>query len=261
MHGAPAGVLMAPGTPQGLRRFALRMIRRHPWLVLRTNTFGNPADLFNTPPLAREFLFSAQTPDSIVRSCAARLVPESNRAARETVNRLPDAHLVTAPILVLGAKDDGSRIDGDASAVAGIYQADVEIFPDMGHVMMLEPGWQAVAERIDGWLAPRGYKSKIAETPRPPSNQPAGQDHSRPMTTPSTAVRTATTPHTPRTRPPDPGGTWPKRQLWICTLPQKFVPPVEGRWACFSDGCGGECLLRLILVDGGAEYVAYVGRR
>ena len=53
-------------------------------------------------------------------------------------------------------KDDGSRIDVDASAVAGIYQAGVEIFPDMGHVMMLEPGWQAVAERIDSWLTARG---------------------------------------------------------------------------------------------------------
>ena len=50
---------------------------RHPWLVLRTNTFGNPADLFNTPALAREFLFSADTPESIVASCAARLEPEN----------------------------------------------------------------------------------------------------------------------------------------------------------------------------------------
>ncbi|MDT5171382.1 MAG: hypothetical protein QOD02_4727, partial [Mycobacterium sp.] len=29
-------------------------------------------------------------------------------------------------------------------------------FPNMGHNMMLEPGWQAVAERIDGWLTDRG---------------------------------------------------------------------------------------------------------
>jgi hypothetical protein len=26
----------------------------------------------------------------------------------------------------------------------------------MGHNMMLEPGWQAAAERIDGWLTDRG---------------------------------------------------------------------------------------------------------
>jgi pimeloyl-ACP methyl ester carboxylesterase len=147
---------MAPGTPRGLRRWAFRTIRRHPWISLRANTFGNPADLFNTLALAREFGFSARTPDAIVKTCATRLEPESTRAARDTVNQLPDANLVTAPMLVLGAKEDGSRIDGDVSAFAGIYQTDVELFPDMGHVMMLEPGWQAVAERIDGWLSGRG---------------------------------------------------------------------------------------------------------
>ena len=62
----------------------------------------------------------------------ARLEPESKRAARETVNRLPDARLVTAPMLVLGAKDDGSRIDGDASAVAGITRQMLKSFPTWG---------------------------------------------------------------------------------------------------------------------------------
>lgn len=151
-HGAPASVLLAPGTPQGLKRWALRAFIDHPWKVLRTNTFGNPRDLFSSPALTREFLFSAGTPESTVVSCANRLVPESTRAARDSVKPLPDDHLVTAPMLVLGAKDDRSRIDGDASAVAEIYGADVEVFPHMGHVMMLEPGWQSVAERIDGWL-------------------------------------------------------------------------------------------------------------
>lgn len=151
-----AAVLLAPGTPQGLRRWALRALRRHPWSVLRTNTFGNPVDLFSTPALVREFLFSTQTPDSIVESCWSRLEPESVRAARQTVDPLPDPNLVTAPMLVLGARDDASRIAGDASAVADLYQADVEIFPDMGHIMMLEPGWAAVAERIDRWLTKQG---------------------------------------------------------------------------------------------------------
>ncbi|OBH05627.1 hypothetical protein A5696_26660 [Mycobacterium sp. E2699] len=153
---AAAGVLMAPGTPRGLRRWAFRTMRRHPWIFLWTNTFGNQVDLFKTPALAREFLFSARTPDAVVSSTAASLEPESTRAARETVDRLPDARDLTAPILVLGARDDGSRINGDASAVAAMYQADVKIFPDMGHVMMLEAGWRAVAERIDNWLTARG---------------------------------------------------------------------------------------------------------
>lgn len=152
---APAGILLAPGTPQGLRRWAFRLIRRHPWIFLRANTGGSIEDLFGSPGLAREFCFSANTPDGIVDSCATRLGPESRSVTRELMKPLPDAGLVQAPMLVLGAQHDGMRVDGDASAVARTYQADVEIFPDMGHVMMLESGWQAVAEKIDGWLTAR----------------------------------------------------------------------------------------------------------
>ena len=32
------------------------------------------------------------------------------------------------------------------------YGTEAEIFPNMAHAMMLEPGWRAVAERICGWL-------------------------------------------------------------------------------------------------------------
>jgi pimeloyl-ACP methyl ester carboxylesterase len=155
-QGAPAGILMAPGTPQGLRRWAFRSIRRHPWTFLRATIVGRPEDAFNTTALAREFCFTASTPDAIVSSCAARFESESTGVTRDLMKRLPDAGLVKAPMLVLGAQDDGMRIDGDALAVAQTYQTEVEIFPDMGHVMMLEPGWKAVAERIDGWLTTQG---------------------------------------------------------------------------------------------------------
>ncbi|OBI80029.1 alpha/beta hydrolase [Mycobacterium sp. 1245805.9] len=157
-HGGPAGVLMAPGTPQGLRRWAFRSIRRHPWVFLRATVVGSPEDVFNTPALAREFCFSANTPDAIVSACAARLESESTGVTRDLMKRLPDAGLLKAPMLVLGAQDDGMRIAGDALAVAQIYQADLELFPDMGHVMMLEAGWQSVAERIDGWLTSQGLE-------------------------------------------------------------------------------------------------------
>ncbi|MEB4208902.1 alpha/beta hydrolase [Mycobacterium sp. 94-17] len=156
LHAAPAGILMAPGTPQGLRRWAFRSIRRHPWVFLRANTVGSLHDIFNTPALAREFCFSGSTPEAVVESCAARLGPESRRVTKDLMKQLPGAGLVNAPMLVLGAEDDGMRVDGDALAVAQAYQSEIEMFPGMGHVMMLEPGWQAVAERIGDWLTARG---------------------------------------------------------------------------------------------------------
>jgi hypothetical protein len=82
--------------------------------------------------------------------------PESARAGLDQMIRSPDARSVTAPLLVLGVTDDGSRADGEVSAAARTYQIDDEFFPALGHMMMLEPGWQAVTERIEGWLADEG---------------------------------------------------------------------------------------------------------
>ena len=35
-------------------------------------------------------------------------------------------------------------------------RAELEFFPNMAHDMMLEPGWQKVAERIIAWLKEKG---------------------------------------------------------------------------------------------------------
>jgi pimeloyl-ACP methyl ester carboxylesterase len=155
-HDAPAAVVLAPATPRGMRRSAMDMFRRHPWIFMRASTFGNSADLVSTPTLCREFLFCAHTPESIVSSCAARMGPESARAGLDPVIRARRAGLVRTPLLVLGAEDDGSRVVGDVSAVARAYQTDAEFFPNMGHDMMLEPGWADLAKRIQEWLADQG---------------------------------------------------------------------------------------------------------
>jgi alpha-beta hydrolase superfamily lysophospholipase len=59
-------------------------------------------------------------------------------------------------MLVLGAEHDTIVTRRQIHRTAAVYGAEAEIFPDMAHDMMLEPGWQAVAERIDSWLTAQG---------------------------------------------------------------------------------------------------------
>jgi pimeloyl-ACP methyl ester carboxylesterase len=156
-QGAPAGVLMASAPPQGAMRASLRMMVRHPWAVLKTNTFGSTHDVVRTPRLARAHLFCKQTPQHIVNDCVARLQAESALAMKQMLsrNRLrPD--VVSIPLLVLGALKDGAFSRNEIVATANAYRTHAEFFPDMGHNMMLEPGWQAVADRIVSWLSDRG---------------------------------------------------------------------------------------------------------
>jgi hypothetical protein len=45
---------------------------------------------------------------------------------------------------------------GEVEATARRHNTRAELFPDMGHMMMLESGWQTVADRILGWVGERG---------------------------------------------------------------------------------------------------------
>ena len=157
-HHAQAAVLMASAPPQGTARASLRLIARHPWAgLLKPNTVGNTLDVVGTPRLVRGHLFCAHTPERVVLDCAARLQPESGRAMREMrFGDLPQPKLISTPMLVLGAADDGAFTQNEVRATAHAYGTDAHFFSDMGHDMMLEPGWQTVAERIIGWLGHRG---------------------------------------------------------------------------------------------------------
>ena len=61
---------------------------------------------------------------------------------------------MATPLLVIGAKaHDGFFTVDEIRSTATAYGTEPEIFSGMGHNMMLEPGWRAVAERIADWLA------------------------------------------------------------------------------------------------------------
>lgn len=154
---APAGVLMSSMPPQGNLGSTMRWIRHHPWHFVKMTATGKALPYISTPPLARERFFSAHTPESDVAQYAARLQEDSARVGLDClVLSLPRPDRVTTPLLVLGAEDDGAHTRKEVLATARAYRTEAEFFPDMGHNMMLEPGWDAVAARIDGWLGNRG---------------------------------------------------------------------------------------------------------
>lgn len=150
-----AGVLMASIPPDGVLGASVRVMRSHPWSSLRSNV-GGPEVIFK-PPLTREHLFSVNTPQTVVDACAARIESESRRAVWfDAMVKRPKPSRVSAPMLVLGGADDGTITNNEVHATARAYRTEAELFPGMGHNMMLEPGWPAVAGRIETWLGKRG---------------------------------------------------------------------------------------------------------
>jgi pimeloyl-ACP methyl ester carboxylesterase len=153
---APAGVLMASMPPQGYLASGLRWMSRHPWHFAKMTITGKSLPYVNTTELARQRFFSAHTPESLVLNYATRLQDESARAGVDGLLKLPRPKRVTTTLLVLGALDDGAVTRREVLATARAYRTEAEFFPNMGHNMMLEPGWAAVAERIHNWLGTHG---------------------------------------------------------------------------------------------------------
>jgi pimeloyl-ACP methyl ester carboxylesterase len=155
---APAAVLVSSAPPRSWLRTAWWMSRRHPWLAIKASVTRKYLTMYPTPAHLREILFCANTPESIVERCFARLQEESYRALSVDMgllNLVRPERVTPTPTLVL----EGSEVSWGprpARENARAYHTEPEFFADMGHNMMLEPGWQAVAERIDGWLTTRG---------------------------------------------------------------------------------------------------------
>jgi alpha-beta hydrolase superfamily lysophospholipase len=111
----------------------------------------------DTPARARESMFSPATPESLILRYLVRFQQESQRALYldMTFRALPrphHAHHVSAPLLVLGAERDSIVTTEEVHATGTAYRTAAEIFPDIGHDLMLEPGWDVIAQRIHAWI-------------------------------------------------------------------------------------------------------------
>jgi pimeloyl-ACP methyl ester carboxylesterase len=155
---APAAVLVSSAPPRSWLLTSLKLLGKHPWLAVKVNATRKLLSLYPTAAHAREYLFCAHTPEPIVEQGFARLQEESYRAFVLDMGllNLVRPRRITTPMLVVdGADVVWGQHPARENALA--YHTEAEFFPDMGHNMMLEPGWQSVAERIDGWLAAQGY--------------------------------------------------------------------------------------------------------
>jgi len=156
-HAAPAGVLLASAPPSGFLRTALRTAVKHPLLFTKSNLTMSLYPLVSTPALAREFFFSAGMSEDRVHAYQAKMVDESFLAFLDMLFLdLPRPGRVKTPMLVLGAADDSSFHPNQVQATARAYGTEAFVYPAMPHAMMLEDGWQSVADRILAWLSEKG---------------------------------------------------------------------------------------------------------
>ena len=156
-HRAPAGVILASNPPYGLWHGFGLVLAHNPLTVVKALAGWRMGPVVETPAAARWALFSADLPEAQLLKYHAKMNDESFRMFLDLLGlNLVHPKRVKTPLLVLGAEKDTVIPPSDVHATARAYGVTAEIFPNMAHDMMLEAGWQSVAERILDWLKERG---------------------------------------------------------------------------------------------------------
>lgn len=157
-HTATGAILLASIRPSGVLRVTGRIARRHPVQFAKVNVQRRLGPLVSSPALARELFFSAGMSEGEVVSYHRRLQDESYRAFLDMLALdLVDTQRVNrVPLLVIGAERDAIVTSRETHSIAKLYGAEARIFPNLAHDLMLEPGWRAVADRMQSWLSAHG---------------------------------------------------------------------------------------------------------
>lgn len=152
---APAGILLASAPPSGTRKKTVKTALHHPGKLLKALLTGR-VSLYNTEAGVYQAFVSANMPREQVRRYVSHLQDESLRAFMDMARFPVRTEKVKSPMLVLGAGDDFFIDRHELEQTARAYDTTPEIFPDMAHDMMVEAGWNRVADRMIHWLTTLG---------------------------------------------------------------------------------------------------------
>ena len=149
----PAAVLMASVPPQGLLSASLQLAMKSPDLFREINTIFHGGGA--SAGALSDVLFAQPVDADTLKKYYRLMQAESQRALWDmALFDLPHRwRMQLPPLLVLGAERDALIPASFAESTAAYYGVKAEIFPGIGHGMMLDSGWEKVAARILEWIA------------------------------------------------------------------------------------------------------------
>jgi non-heme chloroperoxidase len=146
--------LLAPLPPAGLLPVATRLAAAHPDFLVQFGNTDSSRLSAEVLKLLRPFYFSDAVAPSLLAQAARHFTAESPRALLDLSLRLHWAlpgknH---RPLFVMGSRGDRICTPEDVRATARHHNVAAHILPGLAHMLMLEPGWEAAAEALAGWI-------------------------------------------------------------------------------------------------------------
>ncbi len=150
-HPAAGLILLASVPPLGLAGLGMAMAVTDP--VLATGLGGLRAGAPGAMDVStfRRALFSDTYPDDLSSLHGQAMGPESSRAVAEMHGLLrPRTDIISdmMPVAVLGGAEDRLIRPAFVKSTARAFSVEAEIMPGLAHAMMLDTGWQQVAQRV-----------------------------------------------------------------------------------------------------------------
>lgn len=151
---AAALVLMASVPPGGLMESSMRLMMRDPMLLTQLMMMHNLGPDAVDKRIAQRALFSDDLAAGDRSHAHWHMQPESQRAIWELhTGPMPRKwRMADVPALVLGAEGDNLIAPESVRRTGRFFGVEAHLEPEMGHAMMLEPGWERVAGRIEAFL-------------------------------------------------------------------------------------------------------------
>lgn len=145
-----AGVLIAPAPYEGVFLSALEMIKQDPSPLWRAIRHWDLKILSHA--VTRAHMIANVAPEKRAAYLARLENDEAVRAIADLEFKKVSPGKIKTPMLLLGGGDDQMVLDWQIRKVGQVFGITPHFFPGMGHEMMLEPGWQNVADTIIAWL-------------------------------------------------------------------------------------------------------------
>ena len=147
----PAVVAVTPAAPRGIFALSTWTIAKMAGLHLHEILLGKVL----APPFEEmQQLLLNRLPPERQREVFEQQQPESGRQTFDVaVVGVPvDAARVTSPLLVVGAEDDRITPAKTVKKIAAKYGAEYREYPEHAHMIVVEPGWETVAQETAEWI-------------------------------------------------------------------------------------------------------------
>ncbi len=154
-HTLPAAVLMASVPPHGLFVPLLSMALRDPILLQQLFLMQAVGPSNQSQHAVRRALFSDHVPPAKLERYFSHFQNESSRISLDMMDfsALSWCDKIATPVLVMGTEQDAFVPEHMLRATARVYRAELKVFPDVAHALMLDTAWRQVAKAMAEWLS------------------------------------------------------------------------------------------------------------